>query len=334
MFDADRPRAGWLPLLAVAAAFFVPARAAGDEPSVAPTASGQAEAEALFVEGKQLMAAGKYAPACAKLAASERLDPAAGTLMNLADCYEKNAQLASAWVTFREAVTAAERDGRASWAEQAAARARLIEPRMQTLTIMVDPLQAADTDLEIARDGVVVARSAWGSAIPVDASTERIEARAPGKKTWTTSVAIEAEHARAVVEVPALEPLPAASPLVSSPDKPRRAWQKPASLAVLGGGVIAAGIGAYYGVTAINENNQAGSVCPNPKQCPTLAGQTLSQEARSAGSGSNIAFGTAAALAGAAVILFFTAPSSPRPPAVQAGLSVGGIWGVTVDGAF
>src|ERR1700722_8909097 len=137
MFDADRlegrecgratctpadrsivPRRASLGVAAFLVLGALPARASADEPTAAPAAPSAkegAEAEVLFFEGKQLMLAGKYAAACAKLAASERLDPAAGTLMNLADCYEKNGQLASAWVTFRDAATASERDGRTSW---------------------------------------------------------------------------------------------------------------------------------------------------------------------------------------------------------------------------
>ncbi len=81
------------------------------------------------------MASGAYGDACARFSESERLDPAAGTLLNLADCYERNGQLASAWLTFREATTAAELSDRAAWSEQASARARLLEPRLPTLTV-------------------------------------------------------------------------------------------------------------------------------------------------------------------------------------------------------
>src|SRR5215472_1302913 len=77
-------------------------------PVRAQQASTEVAAQALFEEGKRLMSEGKYREACAKLADSERLDPGAGTLLNLAACYEKNAQTASAWSTYVEAVTLAQ----------------------------------------------------------------------------------------------------------------------------------------------------------------------------------------------------------------------------------
>src|SRR3954471_12905545 len=46
-------------------------------------------ADALFQAGKQLITDKKYAEACSKYDASYKLDPTLGTLLNLADCYEK-----------------------------------------------------------------------------------------------------------------------------------------------------------------------------------------------------------------------------------------------------
>src|SRR5262244_1618441 len=60
-------------------------------------------AEQLFIEGRAAAARGDYATACPKFAESQHLEPATGTLLNLADCEERLGKLASAWQHFREA---------------------------------------------------------------------------------------------------------------------------------------------------------------------------------------------------------------------------------------
>src|SRR3954467_9213570 len=76
-------------------------------------ASQKATAEALFEEGRKLMAEGKAADACPKFADSEQLDASSSTLLNLASCYEKLGRTASAWATYREAASLASANGRA-----------------------------------------------------------------------------------------------------------------------------------------------------------------------------------------------------------------------------
>ena len=50
----------------------------------AQSASDKAQAQALFDDGRHLMEQGKFAEACRKLEGSQKLDPGAGTLLNLA----------------------------------------------------------------------------------------------------------------------------------------------------------------------------------------------------------------------------------------------------------
>ena len=49
-------------------------------------ANDPAAAEALFLEARDLFVAGKVAAACTKFESSYKLDPAPGTLLNLAAC--------------------------------------------------------------------------------------------------------------------------------------------------------------------------------------------------------------------------------------------------------
>src|SRR5882672_3749411 len=103
-------------MTSLAAWLMVPAQALAD-----PTAADRITATQLFDDAEALLAAGNIVGACPKYAESQRLDPQLGTLLHLANCYEKEGKTASAWSGFKEAheLAAKRKDPR-----QATARAR------------------------------------------------------------------------------------------------------------------------------------------------------------------------------------------------------------------
>src|SRR5262249_41226110 len=141
----------------------------------------KATAEALFAEGRRLMAAGDYEAACPKLAASQKLDPGVGTMLNLADCHEKSGKTASAWVEFREVISSARAAGSKEREQLARTRAAALEKKLARLTITVD---GAGAKVQVTRDGVAIDHAAFGTAVPVDPGKHVVEATAPGKKGW------------------------------------------------------------------------------------------------------------------------------------------------------
>ncbi|MFM2417004.1 MAG: hypothetical protein RL385_1727, partial [Pseudomonadota bacterium] len=70
-------------------------------------AADKAAAEALFDRGLQLLRDGKVSEACSALEESESIEPGIGTMLYLADCYERLGRTASAWALFREAASRA-----------------------------------------------------------------------------------------------------------------------------------------------------------------------------------------------------------------------------------
>src|SRR5688500_5437698 len=92
------------------------------------------KADELFAEGRRLMARGDYDQACPKFAEAERLRHGVGTLLNLADCYERLGKTASASRVFLEAAAAAHAASDAR-VEIARDRARALEGRLLRLTI-------------------------------------------------------------------------------------------------------------------------------------------------------------------------------------------------------
>lgn len=187
-------------LVAAAGTFAAPARAQQRDP---------AAAQALFDEARTLMKSKRFDEACPKLAESQRLDPGIGTQFRLADCYEQQGKIASAWVGFLDVASVAAAAGQADRDKAARARAAQLEPRLSKLTIIV-PQPNRAPGLEIKRDGVAVGEAQWGSAVPVDPGDHRIVINAPGKRELTGSVAVR-EGAPATFNVPPLEAAPEAS---------------------------------------------------------------------------------------------------------------------------
>jgi len=263
-------------------------------------------AEQLFAEGRALMAEKKYALACPKLEASQRLDPGAGTLLNLAGCYELAGKTASAWLTYRDAESAAERSSRGDWARTAHDRAGLLLPKLSYLSIIV---VERSEGLVVERDGHAVDAAVWGIAVPTDPGPHTIRASAPGYEPWSTTVDV---RARDEVQVGPLVPVKS---LVASPPRPARAaptsWSTQRTLAVGAGGVGIAGlvVGAVFGLKAKSTYDDAlANEChADPRTCSANGVDHVSTSHRQA-TASTVAVVAGGVFIAGGAILFFTAP--------------------------
>ncbi len=312
--------------------------------SAEPTANDKLTAEALFSEGRKLLAAGNYHDACPKFAASLKLDPAVGAMLNLADCYEKNQQTASAWAQFREASSAARAAGSKDREEVARRRAAALEPKLSRLTIVVGA-----QSVQVTRDGSRVDPAAYGTAMPVDPGPHVIEATAPGKQKWSKTVEVAAVAARVSIEVPSLadEPssppatataitgTPSAAASTSTPpaDAPARgSSQRTVAIVVGAVGVAGVGVGAYFGWKASSDWSDAKSHCTRfPAGCSENS-VNLGSDARSSGKVSTVAFAIGAAGIAGAVVLWVTAPKASSAEPQMALVAWPG--GASLRGAF
>jgi len=269
-----------------------------------------ATAEVLFQDAKKLMAAAKYAEACPKLVESQKLDPGGGTLVTLALCHEAEGKTASAWAEFGEALTIALKDGRVDRATVAREHAARIEPKLSLLTIRVPPLVADLGALQILEDGVALGRAAWGTALPVDPGEHVIEARAPGKKSWTRILLIAPNGDRQATEVAPLEDdivpqVPKAAPVDSGSAKRKAAW-------ITGGvGVVLVGAAGYFGWQAIADHDEAKRLCPGPTStCVNIDGVNLNESSRREADLATAGFALGGVALGVATYLLLTSPSS------------------------
>jgi hypothetical protein len=336
-----RPIRTLLTSLSLAAAFGASSFARADD-SVA--------AQALFDQAKKAMGAHDYAEACPKLEESLRLQPALGTLLNLAQCYERQGKLASAWSKYLEVAAKARAAGQTERARIGHDRAAALAPKLSNLAVEV-PSGSRPDGLEVRRDGTVVGPPEWGVAIPTDAGPHTIEATAPGRKPWSQTVTVGDEPNTERVTVPELEPIPAEpvarvpEPAATvHPEEVRReavngngGWSALRILAVgaVGVGVAGVGVGSVFGLLSLSKHQTAQRLCPsNP--CPSGAsGQTGSQawtDAVHDGNLSTVAFVVGGAALAAGVVLWLAAPTA-EPTATSAGLTLGpgsvalrGVW--------
>jgi hypothetical protein len=179
--------------------------------AAAQTATEVSLADTLYRQARELSAANNFAEACPKFAESYRLDPATGTLLNLASCHESQGKLATAWLEYSDALAVSRRDHRQSRVKFAEERIAAIEPKLSRLTLTLAP-DADGTGLELALDGVQIGRAALGVPTPVDPGTHVVEAKARGKKSWQGSVEIGAAADAQTVTIPALESEPVVVP--------------------------------------------------------------------------------------------------------------------------
>ena len=299
--------------------------------AAAPIARAQADmqakaaADALFDDGKHLLAGGDIEGACAKFAASLKVLDQLGTRLNLADCDERAGRTASAWAGFRTAAFQAEKlgDARAAYAN---GRAAALEPKLVKLRIAIAPAHHVP-DLQVRRDDTPVPAAALGSPIPVDPGKHTVAAIATGYRGWTTTVDASNPGTTVTVEIPALVPAPSApqpapvahTAMVDTAPATRHR-RHVLGLAIGGTGVVAAGVGLALGIEAKAKWNQAAPHCNAANQCDAT-GVSIDRSARSLGDAGTVigVVGLAAAATGA--ILYLTAPSA-RPVLEHASLDV------------
>lgn len=188
----------------------------------APNAGAQADpardkvaAEALFREGRKAMRGESYDEACPKFAESYRLDPAAGTLLNLATCEEKRGRIASAWQRYNELREKVKKwDRRRGLADR---KIKQLEARLPRLTLVLE--SGAPPSSVVERDGVVLAAASLGVAIPLDPGPHTIVVRAEGYEDATTEFTIEEGEQRELNLKP--------GPKIPPPPKPEPPKPKP-----------------------------------------------------------------------------------------------------------
>ena len=311
-------------LLALALASLTPEALARDPEAAA--------ADAMFAEARRLLAAGDVKAACPKFAESYRLDPALGSLLNLAACHEKEGRVATAWSEYRDAeaqALKAKDDKRAAYSKKQAAA---IEPRVPRLAIAVTETPPG---FAVTRNAAPVGEAAYGMSLPIDPGPQDLAATAPGRERWTKRVtlaegarlrlvvpdlavakeapAVAAKHSPGPVDSTTTAPLPSTPPEPLAP--PPSSGHRVAGFAVGGVGLAALAAGAVFAGLTAGQKAAADERCPN-KQCDALGLDDIAT-ARTYAWVSDLTFGAGGALVLIGGILALTA--KPTPPAPSSG---------------
>ncbi len=311
-----------------------------------PTAQQKAAAEALFEEGKRLKKEGKFLEAAQKLEQSQKLDPGIGTLLHLAEAYEKAGLTASAWGNYREAAAIAQKEADAR-EKVATERAAKLEPKLARLRVELGA-NAAIPGLVVKRDRVTLDAAAAAVALPVDAGSVVVEVSAPGYQSFGQTLTV-ADEQQLVVQVPPLAKVPAPPPpdaakpaklVVVPPPEPPPVDERPKQLRIASLGLGIASVvtaGATVGLVAraMSLNRDAAAHCDGTV-CRDSYGEQESLDAvrlaRVATGGVVIAGATGAAALGLLIASYTVKKTTtgwiaaPFAGERTAGLVVGGGW--------
>jgi hypothetical protein len=298
--------------------------------AVAPRAfaDNKTAADQLYDDAKKLMDEGKAAEACPKLEESMRLDPADGTELRLATCYEMIGRYATSWSLYRSALTKAKKANNAQRIEYATAHIAIVEPKRSKVTLVVAP-GANVPGLVVKLDEDTIGAAAFGSALPVDPGTHRVSVSAPGKNTWETKVEIGPEKTEKSVQIPQLEDAPASN-AAPTPGETSHGW---APYVVGGAGVLFLGgaIAARLVVSGAQDTRRGECATQRTQTCDDNNVSTIKTWDKL----SYVFGGLAVVGLGVSVILYTTSGSSSSASKVGAGpTTIAGAPAFQIQGSF
>jgi tetratricopeptide (TPR) repeat protein len=287
-------------------------------PAVAEPPDDVKAARAHFKRGVELYDLGRFRDAVAEFEAAYRLKPHGTIHFNVAQCRERLGEWPAALRAYHDyLVEVPDADDRV----KVRAAMRRVEDRLAATGVQALLVSSEPPGAEVRIDGRPRGRTPLAIALPPGAyavtfeqpgfavATRQVDltleahavvqvALAPGADT--PRVADLSAGSAAAAEPSAASPAPlATAPLPDGPArKPEggRVWTWVAT----GAAVLAAGAGAYYGVTAQQKSDALlGSVHPSGEAT------ALEEDAKAASRNANVLYGVAAGAAAAGVTLFF-----------------------------
>lgn len=294
--------------------------------------SNVALAETLFTAGRALMDEQRYAEACTKFEESNRLDPSAGTVLNLGRCLELQGKTASAWARYKEAIVLGNATGKPRQVTAAETYIADIEPRLSKLEVVVTE---AVPGLRIRAGAVEVGEAARGLPFPIDPGNYTITAEAPGYEPWRAEVEL-GERASKRIEIPALAKRPGDHrPPELQPSTQPNAFVIAGSV-VGGAGVVSVAIGAVFGGLVLSDTDELETdptLCPDHRCTSEGLARLESTETKATVSTATLVAG-GIAVAGGATLLAIGLTTKTAPPQATVAPLLGDTMGLVVLGVW
>lgn len=302
--------------------------ALASRPALAADPAPAATAEALFREGRARMARGDTRGAATLFLESQRLQPAAGTLLNLAIAEEKLGQRVAAWGHARAALDQLPAlDPRHAIARSTFESLDAVVPR---LTILARAPLPASARVEL--DGLTLGPGTLGVPLPVEPGTHELRVVADGfESTLVTHTIAEGAREDVRVELGALRPerLRAAReearavPLAGDTGRGETGTapsaapgpMRTAGFVTLGSGVVGLTIAAVTGALALARKSDVDAHC-DASSCDDI-GAEASRSGRTYATVASVTAALGGALAIGGVVLLVASPSPRRASVLE-----------------
>ncbi len=290
-------------------------------------------ADDAFKQGRELLKAGKFAQACEQFEKSQELDPALGTLYNIAQCDAEIGKLAESLAAYKEVITRDTNATRRQAASDAAAKLELRVPRV---------IVKAEVGVTLELDGQPIAADA---PIPVDVGKHKLVATKGGRrgpvttvkvpdegKTVSVSAKLPAEEGDVEMRVPetrshqpdlkVMDPTESGAPAENDHAGLWESHRKAIAIGTIAVGGAALATGLVFGALASSNWNDAKALCNGMTTCSSqmLADQAaaLGNSAQSKATASTIFVIAGIGIATAGVVIYATAPRKEHQIAVTA----------------
>ena len=280
----------------------------------APSKKDIARADALFEEGRALMAAGTFPLACERLAESYRIAAGLGTLINLGACFEAANDLPHAYFVYYRAARISRDAGRFEREEAAKVRLASLAPKLGQVRF---PLTLGGRATTLTCDQVAAQSIEPGIAVVDAGRPHECELRAGSTLAWSGRVEVGSGEVKTItIGSSTGGPLARSDPEPPPPEKPPapppQESGSPALRVVgwllVGVGVAAVGTGVYFAVQAKSKDSDAAAFC-DARGCDA-PGVDLGQDAKSAGDVATVAMIAGAALVAGGIAALIVAKTS------------------------